>query len=186
MYLTNFFGHLRTVITHKIYVAHYCFMCGLYVQGVMHDMSKFSPVEFFESVKYYQKTSSPINACKSVNGYSAAWFHHRGHNKHHWEYWVDDFQKGMIPKKMPFRYALEMVCDYLGAGRAYMGDAFSIQKEYDWYRDKRQLAVMHPAVLRLADAVFDAMLTRGIDTVLRDRRFLYSLKQEYLRDSPQK
>ena len=66
MYLNNIIRHLRTVLTHKFYVAKYCFMCGLYAQGVLHDLSKFSPTEFFESVKYYQGNRSPIDACKEL------------------------------------------------------------------------------------------------------------------------
>ncbi len=89
--MSKFFKHLNKILTHKRWVAHYCFMCGLYWQGIMHDMSKFSPTEFWESVKYYQGTRSPINACKEDKGYSMAWFHHRGRNKHHWEFWMDDF-----------------------------------------------------------------------------------------------
>lgn len=179
MYLVNFFRHLRTVIKHKTCVAHYCFMCGLYYQGIMHDMSKFSPVEFFESVKYYQGTSSPIDACKEANGYSEAWFHHRGRNKHHWEYWVDDFQKGVIPKKMPFRYALEMICDFLGAGRAYTGNKFSIRDEYDWWQNKKKTAIIHPDTIKLIDIIFDNMLRNSISETLTDKKFLHKLEKQY-------
>ena len=172
-------NHLKTVLKHKRCVAYYCFMCGLYKQGIMHDMSKFSPTEFIESVKYYQGTSSPIDACKKDIGYSLAWFHHRGRNKHHWEYWVDDFQDGTIPKKMPFKYVLEMVCDYLGAGRAYMGDKFTIQSEYDWWQNKRKLAVLHKDVLKLVDILFDLMLANGIKETLSNRKLIKKLENKY-------
>ena len=178
-YFINFFKHLKTVMKHKICVAHYCFMCELYFQGIMHDMSKLSPVEFFESVKYYQGTSSPIDACKADKGYSNAWFHHRGRNKHHWEYWVDDFQSGMVPKKMPFKYVLEMICDYLGAGRAYMGDKFTIKSEYNWWQDRRKTAVMHADVLKLTDTIFNAMLANGIEKTLTNKRYLRKLEKRY-------
>lgn len=179
MYIVNFFRHLKTVIVHKTCVARYCFLCGLYLQGIMHDMSKFSPVEFFESVKYYQGTSSPIDACKADKGYSNAWFHHRGRNKHHWEYWVDDFQKGMIPKKMPFKYMLEMICDYLGAGRAYMGKNFTIKSEYKWWLEKRKTVVMYADTLATVDKIFQQMALYGIEYVLSDRKLLKNLKIEY-------
>lgn len=85
--LRNIKNHLKTVLTHKKYVMKYCFKAGLYWQGIVHDLSKFSPTEFWESVKYYQGTRSPIDACKEENGMSLAWLHHKGRNKHHYEYW---------------------------------------------------------------------------------------------------
>ncbi len=179
MYITNFFRHLKTVLKHKFFVAHYCFMCNLYLQGILHDMSKFSPVEFFESVKYYQGTRSPIDACKEDKGYSNAWFHHRGRNKHHWEYWVDDFQKGVIPKKMPFKYVLEMICDFLGAGRAYTGNKFDIRDEYDWWQNKKKTAIMHPDVIKLIDILFNTMQTNGIEKTLTNKKLLRKLERNY-------
>lgn len=179
MYLTNFLNHLNKVLTHKRYVAKYCFMCGLYCQGILHDMSKFSLVEFFEGVRYYQGDSSPINACKKDKDYSNAWFHHRGRNKHHWEYWVDDFQKGMIPKKMPFKYILEMFCDFLGAGEAYNGKNFTMDAEYDWWTDKRKKAVLHPNALITMDHLFNSAKYNGIKETLTNKEYINKLKKEY-------
>ena len=179
MYIKNFFKHLKKVIIHKTYVAHYCFMCRLYIQGLLHDMSKLSFTEFFESVKYYQGTSSPIDACKADKGYSLAWFHHRGRNRHHWEYWVDDFEKGTIPKKMPFKYVLEMVCDFLGAGHAYGGKSFTMQSEYDWWLKKRERAILNDATLNLVDEIFNTMLKNGIEETLKDSSYINKLKNEY-------
>lgn len=142
----NAFLHLKKIIVHRKWVRHYCFRTGLLWQGFTHDLSKFSPVEFIESARYYQGSISPIDACKEKNGVSVAWLHHRGRNKHHWEYWVDDLQKGMRPICMPYRYAVEMLCDFLGAGRAYMGKEFSYEKEYEWWMKKRDTIVAHPAI----------------------------------------
>ena len=177
--IKNFIGHLKTVLKHKKCVAYYCFMCGLYKQGILHDMSKFSPTEFWESVKYYQGTRSPIDACKEENGYSMAWFHHRGCNKHHWEYWMDDFEKGSIPKKMPFKYVLEMTCDFLGAGRAYVGESFTIKSEYDWWQNKRKVVKMHEDTFKLIDTLFNTMNEYGIETVLSNRKYLNKLHRRY-------
>lgn len=93
--LRSFIGHLKTVLIHKYYVGKYCFMCGLYWQGITHDLSKLSWKELIESCRYYTGKRSPIDLCKEVNGYSEAWLHHRGRNYHHWEMWVDNFEKGM-------------------------------------------------------------------------------------------
>ena len=177
--MSKFFKHLNKILTHKRWVAHYCFMCGLYWQGIMHDMSKFSPTEFWESVKYYQGTRSPIDACKEDKGYSMAWFHHRGRNKHHWEFWMDDFEKGSIPKKMPFKYALEMICDYLGAGRAYAGKGFTMETEYNWWLKKKTTAKMHADTFAFACEIMDHMKEIGIEKTLKDKAYIKYLQKKY-------
>lgn len=134
--LKNTFLHLGKILTHKYWVAHYCFRCGLYWQGITHDLSKFSPVEFWESVKYYQGNSSPINACKADKGYSLAWQHHKGRNPHHYEHWTDNYDSGTTCIPMPKKYAVEMLCDYLGAARAYLGKKFTFEGEMKWWNNK--------------------------------------------------
>ena len=137
----RFIGHTKTVIKHKFWVWYYMNKCGLKWgwRGLWHDMSKFSPTEFWESVKYYSGTRSPIDACKEENGISMAWMHHKGRNPHHYEYWMDNFDKGGEPKEMPWRYKVEMICDYLAAARAYMGKNFSYVAEYEWWKKKLKL-----------------------------------------------
>lgn len=135
-YAQKFFGHLKTVLKHKYWVWYYMHKCGCGWRGLWHDMSKFSPVEFFESVKYYTGTRSPIDVCKEENGVSMAWMHHKGRNPHHYEYWQDNFDYGGEPKEMPWKYKVEMICDYLAAGRAYMGKNFSYKAEYKWWLKK--------------------------------------------------
>ena len=138
-------GHLKTVLKHKWWVFRYCYMFGITWRGIVHDLSKFSPTEFFESVKYYSGTRSPIDACKEDKGYSKAWLHHKGRNKHHYEYWQDNFDNGGTPLQMPFKESVEMLCDYLGAARAYMGDSFTYQKEIDWWNNKQSKPLaIHP------------------------------------------
>lgn len=132
----NIFRHFKKICIHKYWVFHYCCKMGIPVQGLLHDLSKFSPVEFWESVKYYQGNSSPIDACKKDKGWSAAWMHHKGRNKHHYEYWVDNLDNGGTPLEMPLKYKKEMLCDYLGAGRAYYGKDFTYEKEYEWWQNK--------------------------------------------------
>ena len=124
--------------------------CGRGWQGLRHDMSKFSPTEFWESVKYYSGTRSPIDACKEDKGISMAWMHHKGRNPHHYEYWMDNFDKGGEPKEMPWRYKVEMICDYLAAARAYMGKNFSYKAELEWWHKKMNL----PRAQHCADKEF--------------------------------
>lgn len=135
--MKNLFGHLRTILIHKWWVFYYCCQVGLIWRGLVHDLSKFSPTEFWESVKYYDEgKGSPINKCKQINGYSKAWQHHKGRNTHHYEYWTDNYDNEIISKiRMPKNDFLEMICDYMAAGRTYMGKNFSYQAEYDWWQN---------------------------------------------------
>lgn len=130
------FGHLKTVLIHKWWVFYYACKLGIPWRGIKHDMSKFSPVEFWESVRYWTGTSSPIPLCKQDKGYSLAWQHHKGRNPHHYEYWIDYLDQGGVPIKMPWKDVLELTADYLGAGRAYQGKNFTLQGEFEWFRKK--------------------------------------------------
>lgn len=131
-------GHLKTILIHKWWVFYYACKLGIPWRGIKHDMSKFSPVEFWESVRYWSGTKSPIPVCKEIQGYSLAWQHHKGRNSHHYEYWVDALDRGGVAIKMPWKDLLELVADYLGAARAYLGKDFSLQKEADWWFYKRR------------------------------------------------
>lgn len=142
--LKNTLAHFKKICVHKYWVAYYCFKAGIIWQGLMHDMSKFSWIEFWESVRYYQGTSSPINACKADKGYSLAWQHHKGRNPHHYEYWTDRYDDGTVALEMPYKYAVELACDWLGAARAYLGKDFTYQGEYKWLVNK--LKNTHPKI----------------------------------------
>ena len=156
-YIKNIWFHLRKIQTHRKWVKHYCFAIDLYKQGLLHDLSKYSHVEFWEGVKYYQGDSSPIDAAKKDKGYSMAWFHHRGRNYHHYEMWQDDFDHGGKPLIMPYKYFAEMVCDYLAAGRAYDGVNFRFSKELAWWEKKRTACAMPDRQIAALDYIFAAL-----------------------------
>ena len=165
--ITKAFKHFKTVCTHKRCVFLACCKADIPWQGIKHDMSKFSPVEFFESIKYYSGTDSPINACKKENGISYAWLHHKGRNKHHYEYWQDNFDQGGQPLQMPYKYAIEQVCDYIGAGRAYMGDNFSYKAEYEWWKNRIKNPIkMHPQTLSFTESMLKTMAEENSSNVL--------------------
>ena len=173
MYIINFFKHFKKVCTHKYWVFNYCLKAGIHIQGLFHDLSKFSPTEFFESVKYYQGTSSPIDAAKKVNGYSEAWMHHKGRNKHHYEYWQDNFDNGGIALEMPMKYKKEMICDYIGAGRAYFGKAFTIEKEYEWWQVKKAKPIaMHKKDIAFLDKFFEMCMCWGEATAFEWLKYI--------------
>lgn len=168
-------GHLKTVLTHKKWVYFYCKMCGIPKQGLLHDLSKFSPIEFIESAKYWTGTRSPIDMCKEKYGYSEAWLHHKGRNKHHYEYWQDNFDKGGEALQVPFEYAVEMICDFIGAARAYMGDGFSFATEWEWWINKRETRAMHDQT-----KIFISLVLKELVQNLEIRRILnYDTLKDY-------
>ena len=131
----NIWKHFKTITHHKVLVAKGCFKVGLYKQGLLHDMSKYSPTEFWVGAKYYQGDRSPNNAEREDIGYSSAWLHHKGRNKHHYEYWIDYSMQalpgGMAPVPMPDRYIAEMIMDRIAASKVYMGDQYTDRSPLD-------------------------------------------------------
>ena len=122
------FAHFCTITKHKKLVLKECFRVGLYKQGLLHDMSKYSWTEFRVGCRYYQGTRSPNNAEREEKGYSSAWLHHKGRNKHHYEYWIDYSLEGpnlLAGMKMPVRYVVEMFLDRIAASKVYLGDAYT-------------------------------------------------------------
>lgn len=137
-FFKRFFGHLRTVNKHRRMVRKLCFKCGLYWQGLTHDLSKYSPVEFWNGVKYYTGTSSPHIGERKAHGYSKAWIHHHNKNKHHAEYWQDINVDG-TPRavNMPGKYYLEMVCDRVAASMIYLGDKYTNAAPLNYYKSHK-------------------------------------------------
>lgn len=169
--------HLHKVHTHRKYVRKYCNMIGMYWQGLVHDLSKYSITEFKESVIYYTGVDSPINTCKRFNGISLAWMHHKGRNKHHYEYWQDNFDFGGTPLQMPFKYACELVCDYIAAGRAYHGNNFTYESEYQWWLNKCKSGIsMHPQTKYFIDSVLKLLTNDEVsEATVFNKDSLYSL-----------
>ena len=131
MKISNFFKHLHLVNKHRWLVFVHCTKCGLFWRGLVHDLSKYSPTEFFESVKYYNGKKSPLRVCRDDKGYSEAWLHHKGRNKHHIEYWVDRQNKKQI--SMPYKYAVECVCDKIAATKAYNKKNYKPEMVLDYF-----------------------------------------------------
>lgn len=141
-------NHFKTITYHKYLVAQGCFRIGLYRQGLFHDLSKYSPTEFFQGVTYYQGDRSPNNAEREAKGYSDAWMHHQGRNRHHYEYWIDYSLKGKhgvrVPVPMPDRYIAEMIIDRIAACKVYQGKDYTDASPLRYYYRGTHLAPMHP------------------------------------------
>lgn len=127
--------HFKTITNHKILVMKGCFKIGLYKQALLHDMSKYSPTEFFVGCKYYQGMRSPNNAEREVKSYSESWMHHKGRNKHHYEYWTDYSidGKGIIPVPMPRKYVAEMFVDRVSASKIYEKENYNQTKPLQYF-----------------------------------------------------
>ena len=166
--VTKFFKHLHTIDHHRYVVMHNCFKCGLYRQGLRHDLSKYSPREFWESVRYFQGDRSPYIYEKEHFGYANGWLHHKGRNKHHWEYWYDMLEGKWSPIEMPFNYFVEMVCDRIGACRIYQKDAYTKESALKYYLSRKDRYYMHPKTAERLEAVLRDIADRGEDAVFAD------------------
>jgi hypothetical protein len=141
-------------------------------------MSKFTPTEFFESVKYYQGNRSPIGVCRRENGYSAAWLHHKGRNKHHIEYWTDE--ECEIQPLMPYQYAVECVCDKLAATRVYAGKNYSTDLPLLHWNKYGNKVGGNPLTMAFVEAVFEDVKLHGEAYVLT-KRYMKEKYQEICR-----
>lgn len=162
--------HLRTINHHKSLVMRYCFRAGLYRQGLLHDMSKYSPVEFFVGARYFQGNRSPNNAEREAKGYSQAWLHHKGRNKHHLEYWIDySVNEGapMTGMRMPVKYVVEMFCDRVAASRTYNKEAYRDRDALDYFNASRKHYLIHPDTERLLERLLVMLKDRGEEETFR-------------------
>lgn len=156
--------HFKTVSKHKWEVFKQCKACGLFWQGLVHDMSKFSLVEFASSARYFQGNRSPIEAEKEEVGYSKAWLHHKAHNKHHWEYWTDFADDGtIIANKIPVKYVIEMVCDWIGAGKVYSKDKWTNESPMIHYKKMRKGRYFHPDTDTVIIHCMELIRDEGLD-----------------------
>lgn len=133
---------------HKWYVMLECFKVGLYRQGIVHDLSKFSPTEFLPSAKYFQGTKSPTEKERIEKWYSEAWLHHKGRNKHHHHYWIDIDRGNIIPVEMPEKYVLELCCDFIGAGKSYNAKGFNQKEPIKYFKENVDKTYIHPNTVK--------------------------------------
>ena len=141
--------HFKTITRHRNLVCKYCLRLGLVRQGLLHDLSKYTPVEFWRGAKYYQGHRSPNDEERRENGVSIAWLHHKGRNRHHFEYWIDyvrypDGSFGFGGNKMPLRYVAEMFCDRVAASKIYLGKDYTDASPLKYYTDSKDRILIHP------------------------------------------
>ena len=177
----HIFKHFATVVKHKHYVFIHACKAGIPWQGLWHDMSKFHPVEFFTSAKYFIGTGSPINVERKDKGYSKVWMHHSKRNKHHFEYWTDpaptDNGPGPIKVKMPLKYVIEMYCDMLAANKVYKGESHTDSDPIAYFRKTEMAGKMHPESAALLEKLFLMLEDKGEKATFK---YIRKLKKQKL------
>lgn len=163
-------AHYRTITRHRHLVCRYCMRLGLVYQGLTHDLSKYAPVEFWNGARYYQGTRSPNDMERKATGMSQAWLHHKGRNRHHFEYWVDYvlLPEGKITyagNPMPMKYVAEMFCDRIAASRVYLGQDYTDDKPYQYFMEARDDidGLMHPDTARELEIMLTILKEEGED-----------------------
>ena len=176
----NLWKHFKTVTKHRILVMQGCFKVGLYWQGLTHDLSKYSQTEFFNGVRYFQGHRSPISAEREKNGYSKAWLHHKGRNRHHYEYWQDmnlnTKQYESLP--MPRKYLVEMVMDRRAASMTYEGKAYTSAFPLQYQLASKDRALMNKQTRRELEYILTLLKDYG-----EEKTFRY-LKKVVLKGKP--
>ena len=166
------FAHFKTVTKHRRLVRKYCFRLGLIRQGLEHDLSKYSPEEFRVGVKYYQGNRSPNDVERMETGISMAWLHHKGRNKHHFEYWVDwqalpDGRVVFAGNRMPMRYVAEMFCDRVAASKIYLREKYTDDAPYNYLMKGLPEGTMHPDTMAELEKMLLVLKDEGEETAFR-------------------
>ena len=157
--------HFNLITKHKWIVFKLCLKAGIPFRGLMHDLSKYSPTEFIESAKFYVGDHSPITEAKKANGYSKAWLHHKGRNKHHYEYWYDAKATDKTPV-IPYKYAVEMVCDTLAAGKIYLKEKWNNNSQLEYWLRTKDLEYINLKTAEFLEAVYKEVSENGIDKTI--------------------
>jgi len=168
--------HFRTITKHRHKVIVHCAKCGILLQVLRHDLSKYSPTEFIPGAKFYLGTRSPNEAEREEYGYSSAWLHHKGRNRHHFEYWQDynRITKRLEPVKMPARYVAEMFCDRVAASKTYQGKNYKIDSSLIYFKNSgaRKNGLLHPETEKKLMELLEILANEGEDAAFRAVRDL--------------
>lgn len=165
--------HLRTICHHRHCVFRHCVRAGIPWRGLVHDLSKFSPTEFFEGTRFYTDGShSPNEDARRKYGYSSAWLHHKGRNRHHFEYWSDYVPggPGLVPVPMPQKYLCEMVCDRIAASKTYLGKAYTDGAPLAYFERRRDRIRMHPDTAKQLEDYLTLLRDAGEDALFAAMR----------------
>lgn len=174
-------GHFKTITRHRHLVMKHCFQVGLYGRGLLHDLSKYSPTEFRIGAKYYQGNRSPNAVERDVCGVSTAWMHHKGRNKHHFEYWIDYSldDSGMVGCKMPPNYVAEMMMDRIAASKVYNKGNYNQHFPLEYYERGKHSYTIHPETRALLEYLLHMLDEQGEEVTFEYIRKNLVGKKEY-------
>ena len=167
-------GHFFTITKHRHQVIKHCRKAGIFWQGLRHDLSKYSPTEFVPGVRYYTGTRSPNEGEREKHGYSKAWMHHKGRNRHHFEYWIDYNleTKRNEPVEMPYNYVIEMFCDRVAASKIYNGKNYRQTDPLAYFEKRKPHRSIHINTRNEIENLLRMLAERGEEETFR-----------YIRDS---
>lgn len=173
--------HFNTITKHRHKVIAHCARAGIFWQGLLHDLSKYSPTEFLPGARFYLGTRSPNEGEREAYGYSLAWMHHKGRNRHHFEYWTDYNPKTrqVEPVKMPLRYVVEMFCDRVAASKIYQGNNYTDDSALQYFIHGKTHRKIHPETSALLEKLLVMLSERGENETFAYIRRLIKDKKEY-------
>lgn len=159
----NIIGHFATITHHRHQVIVHSIKAGIFLRGLCHDLSKYSPSEFFAGVKYYAGDRSPNEGERHDKGFSSAWLHHKGRNKHHFEYWCDYNvnTQVMTPVPMPIKYVAEMFCDRVAASKIYQGKNYTQKHPLEYFMRGKKTRSIHPDTSDLLESWLTILAEQG-------------------------
>ena len=159
----NMQKHFKTITTHRHQVCKWCFKMGIPWRGLMHDLSKYSKIEFSIYEYYTDGKRSPHDEAREQLGHSPSWLYHYHHNKHHWEFWLDSKNgtSEFIPIKMPYKYVIEMFCDRIAASKVYKKDKYTDSSPLEYYYQKLNRDVMHEKTAKLLESWLIMLSEKG-------------------------
>lgn len=155
--------HFMVITKHRNQVIIHCAKCGIFWQGLLHDLSKYTPTEFFQGAKHFIGNRSPNEGERATKGFSSAWMHHQGRNKHHFEYWKDYnlATRRLSPVKMPYRYVIEMFCDRVAASKIYQGAQYSDSHPLAYFMRSKATREIHPETSNELEFLLTELATHG-------------------------
>ena len=178
----HFIKHFMTITRHRHKVMYHCLRCGILWQGMRHDLSKYSPTEFLPGARFYLGDRSPTEGERREYGYSKAWMHHKGRNRHHFEYWIDftlNPDEGLQGMPMPTRYVLEMFCDRIAASKNYNRKNYDDSFPLAYYEKNKSHYILHKDTKELLERLLHMLADEG-----EDKTFAYIRKNIDWKHSP--
>lgn len=112
-----------------------------------HDSSKWREPEWSAYLHHFYPTDK-ADTMKSEE-FEQACRHHINYNKHHWDYWVDEFNQLKIPMEDTYKlYCVERVCDWLAMAKQH-GEDKSL-----WYECNKEAIIMPDYAFDLIDEIY--------------------------------